>query len=75
MATLGIPGKVSPLKKEDLNSSNEIGNRDGDIMLRKIENFLGEKNIPTEKKKFITRALQNTISTENINIAMGGGLS
>jgi hypothetical protein len=40
IATLGIPGKVSPLEKSDLKSSTEKGNKDGDIIVRKIKAFL-----------------------------------
>ncbi|GAF55417.1 restriction enzyme BcgI alpha chain-like protein [Psychrobacter sp. JCM 18901] len=39
IATLGIPGKVTPLEKSDLKSSIEEGSRDGDIILRKIKAF------------------------------------
>lgn len=67
IATLGIPGKVSPLEKEDLKSSPEIGNRDGDIIVRKIKSFLSEKEIPNEKRDLILRTLENTLTTENIN--------
>lgn len=67
MATLGIPGKVAPLEKSDLKSSIEAGNRDGDIVVRKIKAFLQEKNIPKEKNDLIIRTLQNTLTTENIN--------
>ena len=37
IATIGIPGEVAPLEKSDLKSSTEEGNRDGDIVVRKIE--------------------------------------
>lgn len=67
IATLGIPGKVSPLKKSDLKSTSEKGETDGDIIVRKIKAFLGEKKIPQEKKDLILRTLQNTLTTENIN--------
>ena len=67
IATLGIPGKVSPLEKSQLKSSPEQGNTDGEILMRKIRAFLNEKNIPTEKKELIIRTLSNTILTENIN--------
>lgn len=67
IATLGILGKVSPLEKSDLKSSIEIGNRDGDIILRKITAFLEEKSLPQEKKELIIRTLENTLTTENIN--------
>ena len=67
IATLGIPKKVSPLEKDDLKSSLEEGNRDGDIVLRKIKAFLNEKQIPKDKKDLIVRTLANTLTTENIN--------
>ena len=50
----------------------EKGNRDGDIILRKIEAFLDEKNLPEEKKELIVRTLQNTLTTDNINKAENG---
>jgi len=67
IATLGIPNKVSPLEKSDLKSSTEKGNTDGEIIVRKIEAFLNEKELPKEKKELIVRTLQNTLTTENIN--------
>ncbi len=72
IATLGIPGKVKPLEKADLKSSKEQGNRDGDIIVRKIEAFLSEKNIPTDKQGLIVRTLQNTLTTDNINRPVDG---
>lgn len=67
IATLGVPGKVAALEKSELKSSTEEGNRDGDIILRKIKAFLGEKNLPQEKRDLIVRTLQNTLTTDNIN--------
>ncbi len=72
MATLGIPGKVAPLEKSDLKSSQEEGNTDGDIIVRKIKAFLNEKKLPKEKKELIIRTLQNTLTTDNINKAHNG---
>jgi len=72
IATLGIPGKVSPLEKSDLKSSSERGNTDGEIIVRKIKAFLDEKELPTEKKDLIIRTLQNTLTTENINKVENG---
>jgi hypothetical protein len=72
IATLGVSGKVSPLEKSDLNSSMEDGNRDGDIVLRKIKAFLKEKNIPQDKQDLIIRTLSNTLLTENINRVENG---
>ena len=72
IATIGIPGKVAPLEKSDLKSSTEDGNRDGDIIVRKIKAFLNEKKLPTEKKNLIIRTLQNTLTTDNINKVENG---
>lgn len=67
IATLGIPNEVAPLEKSDLKSSLEEGNKDGDIIIRKIKAFLSKKNLPKEKQKLIVRTLQNTLSNDNIN--------
>ncbi|MCM1128390.1 MAG: SAM-dependent methyltransferase [Alistipes senegalensis] len=72
IATIGIPGKVKPLEKEDLESSREQGNTDGDIILRKIKAFLNEKQLPEAKKELIVRTLQNTLTAENINKVVNG---
>lgn len=72
IATLGVPEKVSALEKSELKSSSEVGNRDGDIILRKIKAFLNEKNLPQEKRDLIVRTLQNTLTTNNINKAENG---
>lgn len=72
IATLGVPEKVSALEKSELRSSSEVGNRDGDIILRKIKAFLNEKNLPQEKRDLIVRTLQNTLTTDNINKAENG---
>ena len=72
IATLGIPNKVAALEKGELKSSSEEGNRDGDIILRKIRAFLNEKNLPQEKREMILRTLANTLTTDNINKAENG---
>lgn len=72
IATLGVPGKVAALEKTDLKSSTEVGNRDGDIIHRKIVAFLNEKKLPQEKRDLIVRTLQNTLTTENINKVENG---
>ena len=72
IATLGIPGKVAPLEKSELKSSSEKGSTDGEILMRKIEAFLNEKNLPVEKKDLIIRTLSNTILTDNINKISNG---
>ena len=73
MATLGdTENKVYPLTKSDLKSSDEVGNTDGDIMIRKIEAFLGAKRLPKDKQDLIVRTLKNTLTTENINKPTNG---
>lgn len=72
IATIGIPGKVATLDKSELKSSTEDGNRDGDIVLRKIDAFLKEKKLPKDKKDLIVRTLQNTLTTDNINKPVNG---
>ena len=72
MATIGVPNKVSFLDKSELKSSTEKGNTDGDIILRKIKALLDEKKIPLEKKDFVIRALDNTLTTANINKVENG---
>lgn len=72
MATLGVPGKVAPLEKGHLHSSSEKGYTDGDIMMRKVENFLDERRLPEDKKASILRILRNTITSANINKVANG---
>ncbi len=73
MATLGdADNKVYPLTKADLKSSDESGNTDGDIMIRKIEAFLGAKKLPKDKKDLIVRTLKNTLTNDNINKPVNG---
>lgn len=72
IATLGVPGQVAPLEKSELKSSSEKGNTDGDILVRKIRAFLDEKKLPEEKREFIVRTLQNTLTIDSINRAENG---
>lgn len=72
IATLGVAGKVKPLDKEDLKSSTEEDNRDGDIVIRKVNSFLNEKKIPKAKRELIIRTLKNTLTTDNINKPVNG---
>jgi len=72
IATLWVPGKVSPLEKSDLKSVIEEWNTDGDIIIRKIKAFLVEKKLPKDKQDLIIRTLSNTLLTENINKVENG---
>lgn len=72
MATIGIADKVPPLEKTDLKSSSEKHNTDGEIIIRKISNFLDEKHLPYEKKQLIINSLSNTIINGNVNKIING---
>ena len=72
IATLWIDGKVAPLEKSDLKSSNEKWNTDWEIIIRKIKAFMQEKDLPEEKKNLIIRTLQNTLENSNINRVHNG---
>lgn len=67
MANLGIPGKVSPLKENELKSSIEKNNTDGDIIYRKVETFLQEREIPEDKIRSLMSSLYVTICNENLS--------
>ncbi len=73
IATLGVEGgKVAPLTKDNLISSEENGERDGDKILGKVKNFLKEKSIPEDKRELIIRTLANTLTAENLNKPING---
>lgn len=72
IATIGVPEKVPPLEKSDLKSSVEKHNTDGEIIIRKISNFLDEKHLPDEKKQLIINSLSNTIINGNVNKVVNG---
>lgn len=72
IATLGVPGKVKPLEKDDLKCSQEPENTDGEIILRKIRSFLKEKSLPSSKRDLIIRTLQNTLTSDNLNKVTAG---
>lgn len=74
IATIGIPHKLPPMEKKDLQSLQVIGERDGDRIIRKIKAFLAdeEKKIPQDKQDLIINKLSPTLTTTNINFAENG---
>lgn len=72
MATLGVAGKTSPLEKSDLKSKAETGETDGEILMRKVNNFLSARKLSPSKQKSITNILENTVLNENINKSENG---
>lgn len=55
MVGLGIENKVSPLEITDLKGNNATKYNDEVVIINKISSFLGEKNLPSEKKNLIYR--------------------
>lgn len=57
MAGLGVPGKVRPLRIEEL--TGEVGNKsnDGQKIMDKISDYLSEKKLPVEKINMIKDVL------------------
>ena len=67
IATLGVPGKVAALEKSELKSSTEEGNRDGDIILRKIK--AAEKGLTVAQVYMqIAAALQSSASVSDVTL-------
>lgn len=61
IATLGVAGKVKPLEKADLKSSEEEGNRDGEIIIRKINAFFNA--ILNKQKQNLLSVLVRNVDT------------
>lgn len=57
MAGLGVPGKVPPLKVEDLTGEKSDEDNDGEKVMRKIKSYLKEKRLPKEKIEMIRSVL------------------
>lgn len=57
MAGLGVPGKVAPLKAEDLSGEISEEDNDGAKVMRKIKSYLKEKRLPKEKIEMICNVL------------------
>ena len=74
ISTIGIPGPggVSPLTYEELRSSSEYGNSDGDILMRKITSFLQKKGLPQRKQQTIINSISQTITNEALNRPKNG---
>ncbi|MCR1912958.1 MULTISPECIES: N-6 DNA methylase [Enterococcus] len=72
MANLGVPHKVTPLEPEDLKSSTELGETDGEIVLRKIKSFLMHKGLPVKKQHQIINSLSITLNDESYSAPING---
>lgn len=75
MAGLGVENRIQPLQITDLKGESGNKNNDGQIILNKIEDFLAERNLPTQKQSmimanltpvFIFKGLQKQIDGKSI---------
>ncbi len=57
MAGLGVEGIVSPLAITDLKGEKGLKTHDGRVIINKIDSFLEERKLPTEKKEMIINDL------------------
>lgn len=71
IANLGTEN-VKPLTKEDLTSSAERNERDGDKIFNKVSNFLSAKLLPESKQYAIERMLENVLRNDIINRVVDG---
>jgi hypothetical protein len=60
MAGLGVANKIAPLEITDLRGETGAENNDGKIIIRKIQDFLTERNLPQEKREMIVNDLSKT---------------
>ena len=72
MAGLGVKGKVSGLKVEDLKGELGENSNDGKIIINKITDFLSERNLPKEKKEIILNELKNVFLYSKLEIPVNG---
>lgn len=77
MANLGVQGDtpentVTPLQKEHLTSLSESGNKDGEIVMRKIKAFLEKRAIPEKKREQIISNLNLTLLQDDYSRPING---
>lgn len=72
MAGLGVKGKVSPLKVDDLRG--ELGSQinDGAIIMSRISEYLQAKDLPTEKRLIIETELRGVFNNSSLYRPING---
>ena len=72
MAGLGVKGKVSPLKVDDLRG--ELGSQinDGAIIMSRISEYLQAKDLPTEKRLIIETELKGVFNNSSLYRPING---
>ena len=71
MAGLGT-SSVPPLRVEELGGSIELGENDGQIIMRKIKMFLADKHLPAEKIDMIRSVLEVPFLQSNLQVPIDG---
>lgn len=66
MAGLGVKGVVSPLKVEDLRGELGEYDNDGQIILRRIQQYLESKQLPKEKRQIILNELNSVFTNSTL---------
>lgn len=66
MAGLGVPGRVSPLKADDLRGELGESSHDGQVIMNKIRDYLREKGLPDEKRQTIVNLLSTKFIDESL---------
>lgn len=64
--------EIIPLNINKLESKNEKGNRDGDIILQHIQNVLNKKNITQNQKEIVLNSLKDILLNNSINKSVNG---
>ena len=72
MAGLGVEGKVSPLRVDDLKGELSENDNDGQIVMRKISSYLKEKHLPAEKIEMIQSILSVVFLHSNLEKPING---
>lgn len=72
MAGLGVPGKVAPLKVEDLRGESGAKSNDGRIVMNKIDDYLTDRGLPQEKKEIVINELSKVFIHSKLNVVVNG---
>jgi len=62
MAGLGVPGRVSPLKVEDLRGELGEHTNDSAVIMNRISEYLEAKQLPREKRQIIENELRTVFN-------------
>lgn len=72
MAGLGVPGKVSPLRPEELTGEEGTYSNDGQKVLNKTGDFLNAKELPEKERLLVDTELRKTLILSNLEKPVNG---